>query len=93
MQKLKVVLQAITGYAGSSESPEKISARFMGVSMGTITMIAPFIAGFFSTTVEMVMAQIQPLMLVVAIVFYFYGMIRAVWSALKAHPTLGGYLK
>ncbi len=93
MNKIKVVLQALTGYMGSSESPEKISARFVAVSLGAVTFVAPFVASFLGLGVAEVMAQAQSIAYFVAIVWYAYGAIKACWLALKASPTLGGFLR
>lgn len=93
MTKIKIILQALTGYMGSSESPEKISARFIAVSLGAITFVAPFVASFLGLGVGEVMAQAQTIAYFVAIVWYVFGAVKACWLAAKANPTLGAYLK
>ena len=90
---IKIILQALTGYVGSSENPEKISARFVGVVMGTVVFIAPYLASFLHMGAEQIVAQVQPIAYLVAIFWYLFGAIKAVWLAVKANPTLGAYLK
>jgi hypothetical protein len=91
--KIKIILQALTGYIGSSESPEKISTRFIGVSMGAITFLAPFVASLLGVGVESIVAQVQPIGYLIAVVWWLVGAIKACWLALKASPTLGAFLK
>ena len=93
MEKFKAIIQALTGYVGSSENPEKISARFVGTSMALITFLAPFLGKFLGMGAEQIIAQVQPIAYMIAIVWYVYGAIKAMWTAAKAHPTLGAYLK
>ncbi len=92
MQKLKAVLQAFTGYAGSSENPEKISARFMGIALGVASQVAPVITALFSVDVTHFVNEAQPVVLLVACVMWTCGAIKACWSAAKANPTLGAFL-
>ncbi len=93
MNKFKAVVQALTGYIGSSESAEKISARFVGLSMGTITFLAPFVAARIGVSTETLIAQVQPIGYMVAIAWYIYGAVKACWLAAKASPTLGAFFR
>lgn len=93
MKKLKAILQAFTGYAGSSENPEKVSARFMGIALGIASQFAPLISSFFSVNVEQFVTQAQPIVLLVAALMWAYGAIKAMWLAAKANPTVGAFLK
>lgn len=93
MQKIKVIIQAFTGYAGSSENPEKVSARFMGIALGIASQFAPLISSFFSVNIEQFVNQAQPVVLLVAVLMWTYGAIKACWLAAKASPTLGAYLR
>lgn len=93
MNKVKAVLKAFTGYAGSSESPEKVSARFMGIALGVVSQFAPMLASFFGLDVAEVMHQVQPVVLLGACVLWAYGALKAMWLAAKASPTLGAFLK
>lgn len=93
MQKIKAIIQAFTGYAGSSENPEKVSARFMGIALGIASQFAPLISSFFSVNVEQFVTQAQPIVLLVAALMWTYGAIKACWLAAKANPTVGAFLK
>ena len=89
--KIKVILQALTGYAGSSESPEKVSARFMGIALGVVSQFAPLLASLFGYDVQTFASQAQPLVLLVACVLWIFGAIKACWLAAKASPTIGAF--
>ena len=100
MQKIKAVLSAIIGYAGSSENPQKMSLRFMGIIMGVISQFSPLISlfvmhftNFCTAGMDICVAQftdiVQPLVLTIACVIYLVGMVRAVMSM----PKVAGFLR
>lgn len=93
MDKVKIVLQALTGYIGSSQNPEAISTRFVGIALGVVTFVAPYIASVLGVGAEYVVAQVQPICYFVAVVWWVVGAIKAVWTALKSHPVVGAWLK
>lgn len=93
LNKLKIALDALTGYAGSSESPEKVSLRFMGIALGIVSQFMPIIELLhLPIDVMQFVNAAQPFVLLVAVVMYIYGAIKATWIALKASPTMGRYL-
>ena len=89
MEIFKRVLQALTGYVGSSESPEKISARFVGASIGVVTFIAPYLAGLLGIGAGSIVSSVQPVGFLVAVIWYIYGAIKAMWNAAR----VAGYIK
>ena len=91
--KITAIIQAFTGYAGSSENPEKVSARFMGLALGIVSQIAPLISSFFPFDIEVFANQAQPIVLLTACILWAYGAVKAMWLAAKASPTLGAYLQ
>ena len=93
LAKLKIVLDALTGYAGSSESPEKVSLRFMGIALGIVSQFMPIIDILhLPIDVMQFVNAAQPFVLLVAVIMYVYGAIKATWNALKASPTFGRFL-
>ena len=94
MQKIKAIIQAFTGYAGSSESPEAVSTRFMGIAIGLVSQFAPIIVALFHPSVDITqfVNAAQPIVLLVAIVMWLYGAIKACWLAAKASPVVGRFL-
>lgn len=93
MKKLKAIIQAFTGYAGSSENPEKVSARFVGIMMGFVSQFAPIISSVFSIDAQAFAIQAQPLILVFAVLMWSFGAVKAMWLAAKNSETLGGYMR
>lgn len=92
MNKLKIILNALTGYIGSSANPESISTRFVGISLGVITFAAPYIASVLGIGAEQVVAQVQPIAYFIAVVWWIVGAIKACWNALKTSPTFGRFM-
>lgn len=93
MKKISAIVKAFTGYAGSSESPEKVSMRFMGIAMALVSQFAPLIANFLPFGVEDFVRQAQPIVLLVACLMWTYGAVKAMWLAAKASPTVGAFLR
>ena len=89
----KKIFQAFTGYAGSSENPEKVSARFMGIVVGLASQFAPIVSTFFSVDIQIYVNQVEPIVLLVACLMWFYGAVKACWQAAKASPIVGAYLR
>ena len=92
MKKVKIVLQSMTGYMGSSENPEKMSLRFMGIMLAVVTQFAPLVMSTLGIDAVSIVHQLQPLVFSVASIIWILGLTRAVWTALKTSP-LGAYLK
>jgi len=99
MNKIKVVLQALTGYAGSSESPEKFSMRFTGIIIGVVSQFAPLIAVFVShygianVNIDALTAVVGSLTLSVGCIVWVVGAIKACWKAAKDSPQIGGIFR
>lgn len=94
MNKIKAIFRALIGYAGSSENPNKMSMRFMGIITAFISQLAPFIALIVSQfdvmlDVNKFAAVIEPLTLSVACVIWITGAVRAVLNT----PKVAGYLR
>src|SRR5574337_919808 len=93
MQKAKAVFRALIGYAGSSENPEKMSMRLMGIVMGVVSQFSPLISfgvvhldpnfcpGGIDSCVANLSSVIQPIILTVACVVWVVGAVRAAWNA------------
>jgi len=101
MDRIKTALNALVGYAGSSENPQKMSLRFMGILTGLISQFSPLLSlvvAHFSVlpagvTVEQFSASlsgvIEPMILTGACLMWIIGAVRAV----MATPTVAGFLK
>lgn len=101
MEKIKTFLNALIGYAGSSENPQKMSMRFMGILMGLISQFSPIIALIVERLtdkptgvapevyIQDLITTIQPIMLSIACVLWVIGAIGAVMR----HPKVAGILK
>lgn len=100
MQKLKSVLNALVGYAGSSENPEKMSLRLMGIITGIVSQFSPLISLVVAHTTNLCTAGmntctaqftsvIEPIVLTMACVMWIVGAVRAVLNT----PTVAGFLK
>jgi asparagine N-glycosylation enzyme membrane subunit Stt3 len=95
MERTKRILSAIIGYAGSSEAPQKMSLRLMGIITGVLSQFSPIIALVVSkvvtlpagVTADAFIATLYPLIeigtLVFAVVLYVVGLIRAGVSAYR----------
>ena len=95
MNKLKLALRALIGYAGSSESPSKMSLRFMGIITALVSQFAPMISfvvtkiyGSGIDSVELT-RLIEPIVLTVACVMWLVGAVRAVLNT----KTVAGILR
>lgn len=105
MNTTKKIINAIIGYAGSSEDVNKMSMRFMGIVTAVIAKFAPSVLlclGIFidlptGTTPEQLVAAwgpiIQALVYMTAATLYLVGMFRAVKKALETKDigALCGY--
>lgn len=95
MNTFKKVVIAITGYAGSTERPDKTALRLYGVIIGVVAQLMPIILMAVSALVDLpegVTAQmfvdafnptIQAIMYVVAGLMWLVGMVRAGMTAIK----------
>ena len=95
MNKLKVALRALIGYAGSSESPSKMSLRFMGIITAVVSQFAPIIS-FVVTRVygeglngAELTQLVEPIVLTVACVMWLVGAVRAALNT----KTVAGILR
>lgn len=101
MKKIKQVLNAIIGYAGSSEAPQKMSMRFMGIITGIISQLSPIIALVVSKMIDLpngvsatayvggLSNMIEPIVLSFACILWIIGAVRAV----MATPKVAGFLR
>ena len=105
MKKFLTVLNAIVGFAGSSENPQKMSLRLTAVVMGVIAEFSPFLvllAGTFMNLPDGVTAEniqqtlapvVQAFIFIIAGILWLIGAFRAAWSALKVPERVGAYLR
>lgn len=86
MNTIKIIFNTIIGYTGSSESPDKMSMRFTAIIIAVIAKVAT-IAAIAGYTIPLTDAQSQgvaaSLAFVIAAIMWVYGLIRAVYVALK----------
>ena len=87
MQKVKIILNANIGYAGSSEDPAKTSARLTGIIVMVITKatalaaLAGYALPFTDTSTQLVGASFG---FIGGFVLWSTGLVRYVVNALKA---------
>lgn len=104
MKRLLDVLQAITGFAGSSESPEKVSLRLMAIFVGVSSQVVPFLTLVVAHTMpnvqpDMVQAVadqltniVQPFILLGATLMWLVGAFKAGYKA-WVQPKVQGWIK
>jgi hypothetical protein len=105
MKKVLSVLNAIIGFAGSSENPQKMSLRLTAVVMGIIAKFSPLLVFVASSamhlpegvTAENVQQTLEPVVqafiFIIAGVLWLVGAFRAGWIALKMPEKIGAYLR
>lgn len=105
MKKFLRAINAFVGFAGSSENPQKMSMRMMGVFMGVVSQFTPLIAMLIEKFVELppgmtaetfvssLTAAIEPVILLIAVVLWLLGAFRAAWAAFNIQERVGAYLR
>ncbi len=80
------ILQALIGYAGSSEDPSKMSMRFMAILLAVLGKVvalaaaAGYVIPFATADLQMFVGSIA---FVAAALFWVVGAVRAVIAALR----------
>lgn len=105
MKKLLKGINAFVGFAGSSENPQKMSMRMMGVFMGVVSQFMPLIAMAVEKFVELppgmsaemfvtnFTSSVEPVILLIAVVIWLIGAFRAAWSAFNVQERVGAFLR
>lgn len=103
MNKALKALNAVIGFAGSSENPSKMSLRFIGIITGVVTQFAPFISlilahalGVEGADPAQVQQVLEPWVYVIgtgtAIFLWVIGAIRAGWTAYNVGARIQGII-
>ena len=99
-EKLLAVIQAVTGFAGSSESPEKVSLRLIGLFTAGMSKFIPVVSLFVAytmkgvtpeqvqATADGITAVAQPIVLFGACLIWITGAFKAGYKA-WIQPTMG----
>lgn len=103
MNRIKQVLQALTGYIRSSDNPQQTSLRFMGIITGIAAQFSPIIALIVSKVVTLpagvspdqyvasLTQLIEPVALSIACLMWMVGAVRAVMNTSRVVGFLGSY--
>lgn len=95
MEKIRIVFQALIGYAGSSENPEKMSLRLMGIVTAAFGTFLPVIFPLLTSVIHLppgvtidannngLLPLLQSLTYVTASAMWVIGAFRAVIVGLK----------
>lgn len=105
MNKFLKGINAIIGFAGSSESPEKFSLRLMGIVTAFISQFLPFIFPLLvlvgvrlpdGVDAKVVADSLTPILQVaflsVGCVMWLVGAARAFWKEYSLGAKLGAYM-
>lgn len=104
MKTVLTILNAVVGFAGSSENPSKMSMRFMGIVMAVVAQVTPillYVAGLVmdlpeGVTPTMVQDSLGPVVqavtFVVAGILWLVGATRAAMKAYSVQERAGAYL-
>lgn len=106
MNKIQKVIQALTGYAGSSENPEKFSLRMMGIVTTVMSQFSPIISYIVVHSTNLCATQpvdqclsaytnmLEPIFMTVGCALWLIGAGKAVYKALQNSDTpVGAFLR